>query len=185
MNLLRNAPPAIELDFSPSPRRRPGGLGWALLAVGVLALGLAAYEWRMAEEEVDERERIVDRLKAEVQQGAKAPGAAARILTAQELEPANRVADLLNADWAGLFSQLGAGGDDQVALLELQADAARGLFRALGQAPSLEQAFEYLRALQRKGVLRDPRIDSHEWVTIGQASVVVRFTVTANWGGER
>lgn len=182
MNLLRNAPPAIELDFSPLPRRRPGWLGWVLLVIGLAVSGLAAYEWRAAKVEVSERERIVDGLKAAMQRSSPSPRAVARVLTAQELDPANRVADLLNADWPGLFSQLGEARDDEVAVLELQVDAVRGSFRAVGQAPSLEKAFEYLQTLQREGVLRDARIDRHEWVTVGQVNVVVRFTLTAHWG---
>lgn len=186
MKLLRNAPPAVDLDFSPSPRRRSGWLGWVVLAIGVAALGVATYAWRAERLDVDERERIVERLRAEMQPSpAAAPRAVTVVLTAQELGPAIRVADVLNAEWAGVFAQLAQAQIDDVALVEFQADAARGLFRAIGQAPSLEIAFEYLQRLQREGVLRNPRIDSHEWVTVGTGDAVIRFAVTAQWEGGR
>ena len=57
---------------------------------------------------------------------------------------------------------------------------ARGSLRMVGEAQSVEAAFAYLEQLQRAGMLREARIDSHEWVTQGP-QMVVRFVLTAQW----
>ena len=55
MKLLPNAPAAVDLDFAPARRRRPGALGWVLLAIGLLAAGFAGYDAWGPRRELDER----------------------------------------------------------------------------------------------------------------------------------
>lgn len=181
MKLLPNAPSAVDLDFAPARRRRPGALGWVLLVIGLLAAGFAGYDMWVAARELDEREALVARLRVELRQ--ERPQHAVRDaapISAEEREPAERVAGLLNADWASFFTDLAGASHPEVALLELQGDAARGSLRMVGEAQSVEAAFAYLAQLQRAGMLREARIDSHEWVTQGPA-MVVRFVLTAQW----
>ena len=63
MKLLPNAPAAVDLDFAPARRRRPGALGWVLLAIGLLAAGFAGYDAWVTGRELDEREALVERLR--------------------------------------------------------------------------------------------------------------------------
>ncbi|HAF54108.1 MAG TPA: hypothetical protein DCL01_02520 [Thauera sp.] len=181
MKLLPNAPAAVDLDFAPARRRRPGALGWSLLAIGLLAASFAGYEFWAAERELDERAALVARLRTELRQ--ERPQQAVRnaaLVSAEEREPADRVAGALNADWASFFADLADASHPEVALLELQGDAARGSLRMVGEAQSVEAAFAYVDRLQRAGMLREARIDSHEWVTQGP-QMVVRFVLTAQW----
>jgi len=181
MKLLSNAPATVDLDFAPPRRRRPGVLGWALLAVGVLAAGLSAWEMWAAERDLAEREALLARLRTELRQERPAqPARAAAPVSAEEREPAERVAAALNADWAAFFADLESAGHPEVALLELQGEAGRGSVRIVGEAQSVEAAFAYLEQLQRAGMLREARIDSHEWVSQGP-QMVVRFVLTAQW----
>lgn len=181
MKLLPNAPAAVDLDFAPARRRRPGALGWVLLALGVFAAGFAAYDMWMAGRDLDEREALLARLRAELHpEGAAQPARDAVPVSAEERAPAARVASALNADWAAFFTDLEGANHPQVAVLELQGDAARGSLRIVGEAQSVEAAFAYLEQLQRAGMLREARIDSHEWVTQGP-QMVVRFVLTAQW----
>ena len=181
MKLLPNAPAAVDLDFAPARRRRPRALGWVLLAIGLLAAGFAGYDTWVTGRELDEREALVARLRTELRQ--ERPQQAARNaapVSAEEREPADRVATALNADWAAIFTDLAGASHPEVALLELQGDATRGSLRMVGEAQSVEAAFAYLEQLQRAGMLREARIDSHEWVTQGP-QMVVRFVLTAQW----
>ena len=68
MKLLPNAPAAVDLDFAPARRRRPGALGWVLLVIGLLAVGFAGYDMWTAGRELDEREALVERLRTELRQ---------------------------------------------------------------------------------------------------------------------
>lgn len=181
MRLFSNAPAAVDLDFAPARRRRPGTLGWVLLAVGLFAAGFAGYERWVAERDLAEREALVARLRAELRQERPAqPIRDSAPITAEERAPAERVAGALNADWSAFFTDLSDASHPEVALLEIQGDAARGSLRMVGESQSVEAAFAYLEQLQRAGMLREARIDSHEWVTQG-AQMVVRFVLTAQW----
>lgn len=181
MKLLSNAPAALELDFAPARRRRPGALGWIVLALGAGALALAAYDWQAAQAGLAEREALLARLRAEMHEASPPPAIAAGTpATPEERDPAVRVVRLLNADWAALFSAVDGARHPEVALLELQGDAGRGTLRLLGEAATVEAAFDHLDRLQRSAALRDARIDSHEWVVQGP-QMVLRFTLSANW----
>jgi Tfp pilus assembly protein PilN len=181
MRLFSNAPAAVDLDFAPARRRRPGLLGWVLLAIGLLAAGLAGYDLWTAERDLAEREALVARLRAELRQDRPAqPIRDSAPITAEERAPAERVAGALNADWSAFFTDLADASRPEVALLELQGDAARGSLRMVGESQSVEAAFAYLEQLQRASMLREARIDSHEWVTQGP-QMVVRFVLTAQW----
>jgi len=181
MKLFANAPATIDLDFAPPRRRRPRLLGWLLLAIGAGALGLAVYDWQVAHAELAEREALTARLRAELRDAR--PQRAERAGTPappEEREPAQRIAGVLNADWAALFTELDRARLAEVAVLDLQGDAGRGTLRITGEAQSVEAAFAYLENLQRAGALREARIDSHEWVVQGP-QMVVRFILTAHW----
>lgn len=102
-------------------------------------------------------------------------------VSAEEREPADRVASALNADWAASFTDLAGASHPEVALLELQGDAARAAACAWSARRSRwKPPSAYLEQLQRAGMLREARIDSHEWVTQGP-QMVVRFVLTAQW----
>ncbi|QDF95502.1 hypothetical protein CJ010_02510 [Azoarcus sp. DD4] len=176
MRLRRNAPAALALDLSGN-RRRPGWLGWVLLALGLLVLALQLKSLFEARTDLAERAAIVERLRAQ------AP--AVSVTTAgQATDPlaASKVAAQLQADWAGVFGALGQAPDDEVGLLEVQIDVARGSVRLRGQARSLEAAFAYVEALALKGGLRQAHVDSHQWVEVGTMTVL-EFSASARWGG--
>ena len=81
-------------------------------------------------------------------------------------------------------SGLGAAPAGEVGLLELQADAGQGRLRLRGQARSLEAAFDYVGSLPTTGALREARIERHEWVEVG-AATVLEFSASAAWGAAR
>lgn len=184
MGLMRNAPAPVALDFA-ARRRRPGWLGWLLLMAGLLAIGVELLALHEARNELAERERIVDRLRDELRRTRAAAGrVVGPEMPAQGLEPARAVAGALAAPWARVFGDIANSRIDGLALLELHGDAARGSLRLVGQARSLETAFDYIELLQADGALAEVRIDSHEWTVAGNVDVV-RFTASARWGSGR
>ncbi len=184
MALIRGAPARLALDFAPV-RRRPGWLGWVLLSLGLVAVGLELVAFEAACADLAEREAIVARLRHQLQRKLSAAPAAPSVPpSAKEAQAAVKVAAQRNEDWSGLFAGLARARSDDVALLEIHADAADGRLNLVGEAPALGAAFDHLRRLQQQGGLRDVRIDRHEW-TSGDGGDVVRFATRARWGNGR
>lgn len=184
MALIRGTPAPLILDFAPI-RRRPGWLGWVLLSLGLVAVGLELVAFEAARADLAEREAIVARLRHQLQRKLSAAPAAPSVPpSAKEAQAAVKVAVQRNADWSGLFTGLARARSDGVALLEIHADAADGRLNLIGEAPALGVAFDHLHRLQQQGGLRDARIDRHEWAS-GDGGDVVRFATSARWGNVR
>ncbi len=178
MKPMRNAPAPVALDFGCS-RRRPGWVGWLVLALGLMALCGALFKAHSDYIDVEEREAIIARLRAQ----SRATGASTAPVN-YESGPVFAVAALLNTNWAGVIADLAKAQGTEVKLLEVQADAVRGGLRIVGEAPTLEAAFSYIERLQAQGVLRSATLDSHAWENAGGV-VIVRFTASAFWGTGR
>ncbi|HWS26767.1 MAG TPA: hypothetical protein VN259_09385, partial [Xanthomonadales bacterium] len=175
MKPIRNAPAPVALDFGTS-RRLPNWVGWLILALGLMAVCGALFKARSDYIDVEERAAIIERLRAQ----SGAPGASAAPAN-YESGPVLAVAALLNANWAGVIADLAQAQGTEVKLLEVQADAARGGLRIVGEVPTLEAAFSYIERLQAQGVLRSATLDSHVWEDAGGVAIV-RFTASARWG---
>jgi hypothetical protein len=183
MGLMRNAPAAVALDFV-ARRRRPGWLGWLLVVLGLAAVGAEAVAVRAGYRDLAERERVLERLRGEARAARSAAGTATPGPSAPMLEPALRVAAELEAPWGRILEGLANARSEDLAPLELQGDASAGTLRLVGQARSLDIAFDYVASLQSDGALRDVRVDGHEWALAGEVDVV-RFSVSARWGAGR
>ncbi|MBS0513413.1 MAG: hypothetical protein JSR42_19835 [Proteobacteria bacterium] len=181
---LRNAPAALALDFGPR-RRRPGWLGWLALLIGSIALVATLYGAWSDYADVDERARIVERLRAQT------PAAAAQLAVAAGTRgrfdggATQAVAARLNADWAGVFADVARAQGEGITLMELHGDAARGSLRIVADAPDLDVAFAWIERLQQAdGALRNAALDSHAWIE-GKGGAAVRINATASWGAAR
>lgn len=183
MTTPKNAPVSLALDFS-GKRRAPGWMGWAALALGVfmcLTALRSAYDNHV---DLHERQEILDGLRAQYRVTAlRSRVGAEKTSAAGDLDPARlrAVVSQLNADWAGLFSDLAKARSDDIKLMEIQADTARGVLRIVGQAPSLDVALRYVGSLQKSGTLHAATLDSHAWQEATGRSFV-DFNASARWG---
>lgn len=175
MKLIRNLPPPLALDLAAS-RRRPGWLGWVLLACGALALVAEVGGLLAVRADLAEREAIVARLRQAVgERGVAAPAPLA------DPAAAARLVALLRTDWGSMLAGLANAGSADIGVLEVQADAVRGSLRLRARAPTPDAAFAYAAALGASGVLRDAQVDSHQWIDVDGDSMV-DFTASARWG---
>jgi hypothetical protein len=178
----RTRPAPLELDFS-GRRPFPGGLGWVLLVLGLGVGGLELADWRAGEADLAEREAIVERLRHQVQRSRPALAAAGRSPVGEaEARPAVRLAHHLAADWGALLQDLAGAEDDRLALLSLEADAARGELRLTGEAKSLVAVFDYLARLESAAAVTEARLTGYEREQVG-AVELIRFHATAGWEG--
>lgn len=153
-----------------------------MLAVGMAALAWAGVGMVSQQRSTAVLDAAVQQQRAQLREAR--PTAARDAMPAYAPEPAARIAAELNARWDRVFAELANVRIDGVALQEIVADAGPGTLRVVGQAGTLDQAFDYIELLHRAGVLRDVAIDSHEW-TIAGGRDVVRFTMSARWGNSR
>lgn len=183
MTTPKNAPVLLVLDFS-GKRRVPGWLGWMALALGVLMCLFTLKSVYDKHVDLRERQAILDGLRTQYRASVQHDkGGVDKGPAAGDLDPARvrLVVSQLNAEWAGLFSDLVKARADDVKLMEIQADAARGVLRIVGQAPSLDVVLSYVGALQKSGVLHAVTLDSHAWQEVAGRSFV-DFTASARWG---
>lgn len=174
----RNAPAAIAIDFVAVPRR-PGLLAWTTLVLGLTALVAAMFLLYRAQLPLQRLEAAVVQQRAQVQE---VPGRMPnQSLPGYAVEPALKVANELNMPWAKVFAELANARIDGVTVRELVADAGRGSVRVVGEARTLDLAFDYVDLLQASGFLGDLSVENHEWTSDGGAGVL-RFTMTAQWG---
>lgn len=172
------APPPLGLDFV-GGLRRPGWLGWAVLAFGVIAAVGVLHEYDVLETRVAEAAHALTRTKHGLD--LRASGVDRAPVTEQEARPARAVAQLLQRDWRAVLGVLETAGDDPgIALLALDQEGARGGLRLTGEGRSLPEVFAYVKRLEAGGVLREVRLGSYEFHASGPLQVV-GFTVTARW----
>lgn len=166
-------PARLELDFR--GRRRVSGLGLVILAAACGLLGVAfAMQWS-ADTSIA---RLEHQLKELVPPASS--DAAAEPLPATTTEYMSTVLGRLELPWEGFFRALEAVVDQDVTLLSIAPNAARGTVQLQGEARDLYSALRYVKALEDGGYFRSVELTEHE---IGKAppSLPVRFVIAAHW----
>lgn len=169
---------ALDLDFC-RPLASPAG--WALLAAGVLLLGLLLLaRQQIATASAAARADLADSER-------RLPGVAALPLSAAQsraqqtaLVEMQRLSAQLSRPWERLFDSLEALASADIALLSLSPDARRQQLRISGEARDLAAMLAFHRSLEDSDDLRDVALVSHEIVSeIPERPV--RFNLTATW----
>jgi len=173
----------LDLDFErkvfgPSRPRR------SLLVVGIVALAAVIGYERMMAGEIARHE--VDLLRMEQQIRARQPvqvHISARQL-ADEVQRAKAVIQHLTLPWTRLFAAIESTDKQNVALLAVQPDASKRRITIGGEAKNLAAMLEYVRSLEKSGMLSRVYVTSHE-VQRQDPQHAVRFMLEASWGAER
>lgn len=175
-------PATPELDFV-ARRHAPGWLGWLLLAVGAVAAFASFDRWQTTEDEVaalrdDNRRaaRKAEQARVLARREQDDPALRARIDVARKLS-------LLRArEWQPLFAELEARGKEDVALLSVEPDAARGVLRVTGEARDLNALFAYAESFADAQAVGAPRIEVFE-LKDRNGLQVVAFSLRLQWRG--
>ncbi len=167
----------IALDFV-RQRRWPNLLGWVLLVLGLSMAALEVRDFLTRRADLAEREQIVERLRHQLQRESRQMvQAPATPLRADEARPALRLAVQLGRDWPALFAALAASANEDVALLSVAPDGARGVLNLTAQADNLQAMFDFLARLEADDDLHDVQLVSYEQ-TVGRFV----FNATSGWG---
>jgi len=157
---MRPAP--IALDFVPQ-RRRPGWLGWVLLALGMVMSGVEINHYLDQRADLMEREQIVERMRHQLQRERRElDTTVVAPVNADEASPALKLAAQLDRDWPGLFASVAGAGQDDVVLLGIAPDGLRGTVRLNAQADSLDAMFGYMARLEASDALGSVQLLTYE-----------------------
>lgn len=164
----------FELDFA-HPRPRPAPLGWALLALGLVAAGWAGWRYQDVAATAQAEQARLDALvpRATRKAAGKPLDKAASGLAASR--------QLLAADWGGLLVELEtARPEKRIALLNLEAEAGRNSLGITAEAVDHTAMLDWVDALEALPSLEKVTLASHaNQDRDGEKSV--RFTLRARW----
>lgn len=171
----------LRLDFN-APGRRIGALSWMLLALGVLAVVWVAQSWRTAQSYERRAQAAYDAASGE-QRRTRQPATrrAEAPVRPQAARNEAALARALALSWDELLQPLQQAVSDDIALLELDADAVRGEFTLSGAARGHDAMLRYLRHLHDESGLGAVSLVRHEAREFdGQQGVY--FSLRGGWG---
>ena len=171
----------LQLDFQRRARVATP-IGWIMLAVGMIATGIAARAVFVTSRDIQNAEYTLarlDRKPVPVTRGEIARGQAARL--DDEIEFANAVAERLTMPWEDLLRTLEAATTGDVALLSVQPDAQRKVLRITAETKTKTEMLAYLERLGRSSTLSSVQLLNHE-VGVLEPGQPVRFSMQASWG---
>lgn len=169
---------ALALDFQP---RRFSAAGLALLAAGLLACMAAIADYQGVAEETGSWRQELARLQAPARTSTLPRLGDDREMQAM-MQAASGVARDIQRPWEGLFKALEEAANADVALLNLNPDAARGMVRIAGEAKGRDAILAFVDRLGQSAVLKnvflveDQRQDQ-------DPEKPYRFLVSAEWSG--
>jgi Tfp pilus assembly protein PilN len=165
----------IYLDFA-RPNPGPGRAKLAWLALSLLALGMALWQYRVTAADNDSLTSAIDDSGGFGQR----PGIEKTTLDSKELsaevERANAVLARLNAPWDDLFADIEAAAGPGVSLLGLQPEGDGKRLRLQGEARRFEDMLAYMTRLESGHALRHVLLVGHE-----MRDRAVVFTLSADW----
>lgn len=174
----------LELDYQPRPFP---ARGLVLLLLGLVAAVLAALAERQAaadaaywQSELARAQQAAQRQSA-VRQREEQLGRGSQEFQ-QALQAAAVVADELRRPWEALFAALEAAQSDDIALLRLDPDAARGVVTLTGEAKAREAILAYVARLDGEPALKNVVL-LEDRLLEEQPEQPYRFLLSAEWAG--
>lgn len=170
----------LDLDFHRVPR--PSAVGWMLFVAGLGLVAALAGMHHALDRETAREQVLLDGLAPLPAQRASAEAAssgddAALAAAQQALARAKR-------PWGSLFGPLETADGQDMAVLSITPDSARGLVKIHAEARHLAAMLAYQQRLQADASLREVILLDHELVP-GGAEAPVRFHLSVRWGGSR
>jgi len=168
---------ALRIDFV-RRRRFASPLGWLLLLVGAMGLGVVALDHSQAQDELLA-------VQARAQRQARGSQALALRRDAAPVSPEAAVAtarasSALAKPWDGLLRDLESLRDPRVALLAVEAQADARSLRLTGEARSMADVVAYVNRLRRLPLTRSAVLATHENRRDGEVDVI-RFSLDMVW----
>jgi len=165
-----------RINFSRRADRAPSGrIATLVLGAAAMALVVTAFQDLQARKA---------QLYAELGHGARPavvdPSAAGALRMGEPVKRANAVARELSRRWDRVFGAIEAVSDAEVALLAIEPDPQKGIFRITAESKNKNAMLRYLTRLQDRRPLQRVLLDQHE-VRTEERERPVRFVVSGEW----
>ena len=175
----------LSLDFASAQgsltAARPH-LGFALLAAGVLALALTAWENERQIEVNTALRAERDQLLGRAQRSLPAEKVPAEL--SAQIEQAGAAYAEIMTPWDELFQALEASRSNDIALLSITADAAKKEFGLAGEARDFGALSSFSDSLSSSPLFRRVALSNHK-LSEGAPPIVVKFDLTLAWRQDR
>jgi hypothetical protein len=165
------------LDF----HRAPGQpfIGWLLLLLGFAAV-VGASALHRHRESIRAQEDINIETRAAAQRQEREAALRPRVIPLEETR-LRHVQPELDRPWLPLLRSIESSTEAPVFLLGLSMDPSSGKLQIDAEAPSFDEAMDYVRRLADVDLLKSVQIVSHDNVLDPWGRPAVKFTVAARW----
>ena len=156
-------------------------LGFSLLLAGVLALGVAAWDYRQHEDEKANLQSRRDGLHQRTQRLYAGDPVPAEM--AAQVEQANTAYALIRTPWEEIFMALEAARDKEpgdIALLSVKADAAKRELILTGEAKDFTALSAFTSALSAIPIFQNITL-ANDKLSSGNPPIVVAFDLRLAW----
>jgi hypothetical protein len=165
-----------RVDFLQPPR--PPRAGWALLAVGIASLAVALWcehRWSIRRDAQSRADLAVSaaRRAAQVPAARAEPTLVERRWTQAQQE--------LRRPWLPALRAVESATASPVFLLSLAIDPSKGIVRLEAEAPSFDDALNYVQAVGQGDALQPATLVSHQQSADASGHGTVKFTLATRW----
>lgn len=167
------SPPRLQLDYI-APPRRPHLVGFAVLAVALIAAGMLIERYREVKLELERIEARQGLLGGE----RRPVRALTRERLEEEVKSAEAVLRQLVLPWGTIVETVEEVASPDVAILLMQPDAQQRQLRLGAEARTEEAMLEYVRRLTAAKAVADAHVVSHQ-VQMDDSRRPIQFTVQA------
>lgn len=176
--------PRLSLNFAAKQRSLTAwnpALGFALLLAGVLALGIAAWDYR---QKMDEKTGLQDRRDALHQRTQRLHNSAPIPAdVAAQVEQANTAYALTQTPWEEIFTALEAArgkAPGGIALLSVKADTAKREITLTGEAKDFTALSAFTSALSDISIFQNISL-TNDKLSTGSPPIVITFDLRLTW----
>lgn len=169
----------LDLDYHASRRLSRSGL--LLLAAAIVAGAASFSQFERLRQEHAAVDAELALAQSRLERRTSAPRSRADgARFAEEAAAANAVIRRINFPWNEVFGAFEAVASDEVALIGIEPDAAKGLVTVTAESRTPRGMLQYVKRLQRTVVLEQVVLQKHE-LQAEDPQRPVRFNVVAKW----
>jgi hypothetical protein len=167
----------LHLDYQARKPRSPPAMLCLVAGVIALAVSLWRFEQLRQERATWDAELAIAQARLERQATPRRTQGAP---SAEETAGANAVVRRLAFPWPELFGAVEAAAGNDVALVGIEPDPAKGMVTLTAESKTAREMLQYVKRLQRTAFLADAVLLKHE-VQADSPDKAVRFTVQGTW----